>query len=985
MKKVFSILVAIFIGVITIISCKEEEQVIPAKKVALDKYNVSIAVGEKTQVEIKQGNGGYKVKSLSPAMVSAKLILDYETNKKYIVLKGKSSGESKVVITDSRDEKAEIKVSVIAGLNLPQDEVSLGKGAMKDFPLNGTAKDFDVSSSDDSIVKAEIKNGKLVLTAVGSGKAKITVTDKRTGVKTVMAINVPEAIKDVTIEKTEITIAKGAKEVIEITAGSGDYNIKSSKNEVATAEIKGGTVVVKALKKGEATITITDKVTKKEATIKVTVTEDYADVTLKDTEITIAKGDKEVVEITTGSGKYTVESNKQAVATAEIVGSTVKVTAVAKGVATITVTDTKTNKTAKVKVTVSTDAFVINKETATLKLGEEIVVYIKSGSGKYEVTGDDFVGASLNGTEITLTAKKVGKGTVTVKDTEGRTSKTIEVTVEGNLTLNKESVNIEKGKTADIVITSGSSNYSVVSKSPDVATVKNTNGTITITGVAKGTTKITVTDKGTKETKEISVTVNVEDLAVSKTEVTFGKVGATEVVTINTGEAGTITYSKEDIATAEIKGGTVIIKSLKKGTTIITIKDVNGGSPAKITVNVTDNDYADLTLDTKNLIVKKDGKGKVVVTAGSGKYRVKPNNEAIATAVVNGSVIEITGVSKGSTFIEVTDLKTYKKDKISVTVSTDAFVISKESVTLKLGETETIIVKSGSGNYEIGTSEFVDVTEDNDELTITAKKVGTGKVTVKDADANETKEISVTVTGNLELSTESVTVQKGMTNIVVVKSGTGDYNVNSSDDTKATAIVENGNITITGVAKGTAKITVTDNGTEETKEIAVTVSVDEFALLETETEITLREKENTILHIIKGSGSYEVTSSNEKAATVNRDGNTITITAGDRLGEPTTDRLLPFKPLETIIVVTDTEANVSKEITVKVFKKLSLGTKVIDIKQGDYGNSSIVAGDKEHITVTIDNEEIASYEIVEVNGLPEIKFTGLKPGTTLLR
>ncbi|MBS9766569.1 MAG: leucine-rich repeat protein [Flavobacteriaceae bacterium] len=1218
MKKVFSILIAVIIGVVTIISCKKDDLEAPAKKVELEKSSVSMSIGEEVQVGIIQGNDGYKVTSSAPSMVTAKVILDIEKKKKYVVLKAKSAGNSKVTVTDSRGQKAEIKVAVIAKLSLPQKEVSLGKGAMKDYQLNGTAKDFGVASSDDNIVKAEIKDGKLVLTAVGSGKVKVTVADKRTGKKTVMDINVPEEIKDVAVEKTELPLAKGAKDVIEITEGSGKYEVKSSNKAVATAEIKGGTVVVKSVAKGTSDITVTDKVTKKETTIKVTVTndipaidveqkkitlqkgkkevieikagsgkyavksstkevataevkggtvvinsiakgtsdvtvtdettnktvvikvtvtndipeinveenelniekgqkevvaitagsgnydakssnsyiaiaevkggtvviksvakgtsdvtvtdkttnktviikvtvtEDYANIALKDGEITIKKGENEVVAITAGSGEYKVLANTpEGIASAKIVGTTLKVEALKKGLAVITVQDLKTTKTAFIKVTVSTDSFIVNKENVTLKLGENDVVYIKSGSGKYKVTGDDFVDAKLNGTEITLTAKKVGEGKVTVKDTEAGTSKDITVKVTGNLALSKNSVNVGKGATADVVITSGSGEYTVTSKNPDVAIVTKTEANITITGVKNGTTEITVKDNKTKETAVISVTVKAEALAITKEAVndlgkgrtaevfissgsgnyevvskdknvatvarngnvititgagngttkitvkdtetnetktitvsvkvqalalakdklTFGNVGMTEVVAINKGVAGTVSVEPQGVVTAKLVGTTIVVESVKKGNATITITDKNGGENQTITAKVTDDKYADIAVADadKNTIVKKGGKGKAVITAGSGKYKAKVNNTTIATAEVKGTVVEIIGVSKGSTFIEVTDLKTYKSVKINVTVSTDAFVISKESVTLKLGETETIIVKSGSGNYEIGTSEFVDVTEANDELTIMAKKVGAGKVTVKDTDANEIKEISVTVTGNLELSTESVTVQKGMNKTVVIKSGTGSYEITPATSDIATATESNGTITIEGKKKGEVTFTVKDTKTEETKEIAVTVSVDEFALLETETEITLRKGDVKELHIVKGSGNYEVNSNETAVATVVLEGTTVKITGVE--GNKYTAKT-------TTITVTDTEANVSKEFTVKVFKKLSIGTKVIEIKQGDYGNSPIVEGDKEHITVTIDDDEIASYEMVEVNGLPEIKFTGLKPGTT---
>jgi formylglycine-generating enzyme required for sulfatase activity len=74
---------------------------------------------------------------------------------------------------------------------------------------------------------------------------------------------------------------------------------------------------------------------------------------LSESSIDITEGDNATVQITSGSGSYSVTSSNENVATAAIDGSLVTITAVGEGTATITVTDTQSGETAIIRVTVS--------------------------------------------------------------------------------------------------------------------------------------------------------------------------------------------------------------------------------------------------------------------------------------------------------------------------------------------------------------------------------------------------------------------------------------------------------------------------------------------------------------------------------------------------------------------------------------------------------------------------------------------------------
>ncbi len=550
-----------------------------------------------------------------------------------------------------------------------------------------------------------------------------------------------------------------------------------------------------------------------------------------------------------------------------------------------------------------------------------------------------------------------------------------ELTNYKDLKLSANSLSIKQHETKTIKILSGNGGYKLTPNDKIKTEIKN--NIISITGKEEGVAKITLTDSK-REKQLITVTVQISDMDFGKIKDVVLKKDSSKEIPFEGGSGEyEIKSSKKEVATAVVKDGKLVVTGKGQGTAMITIVDKKTKKEKSIMVEVTLTS-PDVAVDKTEVTIEKGGKDVVEITTGSGKYEVKSSKEEIATAELKAGTVVIKGLKKGTAYITVTDKATDKKATIKVTVSVDALVVNKEKIAIKQGEKETVTIKAGSGKYTVVSKTpavaTVKYTEGKDEFEITGVKAGDAEVVVTDTEANASKTIVVKVTLDpLKLTEKAVTLGKGSKSTVVATGGFGNITVASKDKAIATATKDGRKVIITGVKKGETKVIITDEAGQK-KEINVTVSVDEFALLETETEITLRKEDVKELHIVKGSGNYKVNSNNTAVATVVLEGTTVKITGVE--GNKYTAKTAK-------ITITDTEANESKEITVKVFKKLSLGRKVIDdIKQGDYRNTQVVEGDREHITVTIDNEEIASYEIVEVNGFPEIKFTGLKPGTT---
>ena len=167
------------------------------------------------------------------------------------------------------------------------------------------------------------------------------------------------AVTGVTLNKTGITLEVDGSETLTATVAPEDatnqkVTWQSDKPEIATVDASGKVTGVAA---GEATITVTTEDGGKTATCKVTVkaaTVAVTGVTLNKTETTILVGGSETLTATVApedatNQKVTWQSDKPEIATVDASG---KVTGVAAGEATITVTTEDGGKTATCKVAV---------------------------------------------------------------------------------------------------------------------------------------------------------------------------------------------------------------------------------------------------------------------------------------------------------------------------------------------------------------------------------------------------------------------------------------------------------------------------------------------------------------------------------------------------------------------------------------------------------------------------------------------------------
>lgn len=294
--------------------------------------------------------------------------------------------------------------------------------------------------------------------------------------------------------------------------------------------------------------------------------------TLEKSAVTVKQTESAIVRITAGNGGYKVESADKNIATAAIEQNNVKITAIAEGQTTLTVSDAKGQKAA-IAVTVESnidpsERLSVEKQTLTLVNGEEEVNRILnaehngninlsftiSPAGSVSITVETrIVNGNPDGKNLRVKALKVGTAQIAIKDNTNNKTTSFKVTVTAaELTVATATTEIETEATTEVRINTGNPDYTVTSSASNIATAEvkektekvagknDTHHYVIIKGVAAGTATITLKDSQNK-TVAITVTVKAKDdiFEVSNDGVVTLKAGATAKGAIKIPDAGT--------------------------------------------------------------------------------------------------------------------------------------------------------------------------------------------------------------------------------------------------------------------------------------------------------------------------------------------------------------------------------------------------------------------------------------------------------------
>lgn len=375
-------------------------------------------------------------------------------------------------------------------------------------------------SSDDSDI-ATVSNGKV--TAVGAGKA--TITAKAGDSVDTCSVTVEEPadpkVTGITLSPDTLDLTVGDTEILspEVTADEGaDTTVtwETSSRNVATVDNGKVTAV------GPGTATITAKAGDQEATCEVKVSAQEmpaASITVAPTKLSLIVGESNTLAVATVPEGQAVSWTSSDDKIAAVSGG--KVTAVAKGTATITasieVEGQKKSAACEVTVSEATGTTALSKSSLTLSLKDSETLSVTNAPSGASVTWKSskttVASVDSNG-KITA----VAAGTATITASVNGTELKCEVTVKSP-SLNKGSLSIGVKKTSTLSVNDLASG-ATVSWSSSKTTVATVSSSGTVTGKASGKATITATityaDKSTRSlTCSVTVTSGTDDITYS--------------------------------------------------------------------------------------------------------------------------------------------------------------------------------------------------------------------------------------------------------------------------------------------------------------------------------------------------------------------------------------------------------------------------------------------------------------------------------------
>lgn len=407
----------------------------------------------------------------------------------------------------------------------------------------------------------------------------------------------PDAPSAITLDRTEVTVPCGGTAQVIVTAGSGDYSVVLPQVTTATAVTHGDTIILHGKADGQVSGVVRDNLSGMTAQLKVSVTSAQQLLRLSQYDAGLPIGSYLTLSVLSGSGDYTAEVADEAIASAKVVPSGIRIVGLKEGNTTVSVKDNATGAVGKCEITVSMRAFKLDlpEPTLTFPYGETRIIGILSGNGTYSVKSADpaIAGVEYQSGQFVITGIKPGKTTVTLTDDISGESREVEVVITLKpllLDFQAEMVEVLQGYDTTFRIISGNGAYELTADEA-LFTAELREDLIILTPKSNGDGKLIIKDTKSGETKEL--TVRVRDLIhsgrVTLSSVTV-RVGETvKVEVLNASDWDYYMWSVRDGSFVSLytRGGwgepfSCTVKGVKPGKTIIQLSTSDWGSGAKV-------------------------------------------------------------------------------------------------------------------------------------------------------------------------------------------------------------------------------------------------------------------------------------------------------------------------------------------------------------------------------------------------------------------
>jgi uncharacterized protein YjdB len=439
-----------------------------------------------------------------------------------------SAGTATITVTTNDGGfTAQCTVTVVVpvtGVHLDETELHLTKGDTDTLtaiisPEDATDKGVTWTSSDNSVVTVDDSGN---MTAVGGGTATVTVTTKDGGYTDSCAVTVSVPVTGISLDRTNLTLARGATDILIPTISPHDatdtsVSWSSSDDSIATVDETGKVTAVSA---GTATITATTNDGGYTAQCTVSVVVPVTGVYLNQTEMNLTKGETISLIATITPEDATEQGvtwtpSDNSVVTVDDAGN---LKAVGGGTATITVTTKDGGYTDSCTVTVSVPVTGISLDRTNLTIIRGTTDILIPTISPNDATDRSVSWSSSDNSIATVdetgkvTAVSAGTATITATTHDGgfiaQCAVTVVVPVTG-VTVTPSVLTLKQGTSASLsaVVLPDDATDQTISWSSSDSSIASVDSDGNVTAVNVGTATITATTNDGGYTSSCVVTV----------------------------------------------------------------------------------------------------------------------------------------------------------------------------------------------------------------------------------------------------------------------------------------------------------------------------------------------------------------------------------------------------------------------------------------------------------------------------------------------
>ena len=542
------------------------------------------------------------------------------------------------------------------------------------------------------------------LTAHKEGNATVTVTSGNTTAS--CSVDVQPKLAFV-LNPSSMTIF--VDNSYNIKASTDIQQATSSDTGIAKVSVNKNLATVFGISPGEATITVTGK-NGMTATCKVTVKK--YQITLDKTSLTMHKGNRRELHVSTGEAANWYVSNTNVVKLTEIKkGKVVLVEAIGPGTATVTAT-ARNGAQVSCPITVDGGGIAFSTNSMDMYKGECREMTITRGNAvKWEVSDKSVAEVCIFSDGRTIEVQALGYGTATIKahGADGSVA-TLTVNVSApkeSLTISPYSMTVTQGELRNISVLTGSASNWVSSNSAVAEVFVIGDGTMAqVEGRMPGTATITVYDRyGGWVHCNVTVEAPAAKLVVGPGSVRMD-VGDWEQLSVTSGKAVNWSTSNENVVGVYIVGGdlnNVQIKANGAGTAQITGYGADG-STAVCYVTVDDPYVEPLALNKSTMTVTEGNISELYVSSGNASYWTSSNPGVAEVYVIgDGSMVQIEGRAAGTATITAyaddgsaaSCTVTVEAAYVPPTVAEDPLTLNQTSIVVEEGNWAEIYVTGG--------------------------------------------------------------------------------------------------------------------------------------------------------------------------------------------------------------------------------------------------------------------------------------------------